>query len=250
MTTSNPPKLTEEQAKAAISGITMGRTLQELEQQGNIPVEALLEAIRTNEQLALDFKIAREFSSYVIEDEITTRLKANALAPEGANKTNALKAWADHAHKQLDARNPAIFSGKAALTTTVPIQIITSLDLNVVKRIDDVYNLEATVVEERDVITIPDDQLANAIPILPGALENTPFDRAVAAANEQEAIEAAAARLDAIPFGPEPDQSLGESQQAPRNRANGRPMQTLPRSKRGSKSKKSRPRPRGDEEAA
>ncbi len=215
MTSSNLPTLSKQQISDALRGIMLGRTLHQLEMEGGISMEAFLQAVQVDEETALAFKVAREFSSYVLEDDITTQLRANADNPSSAIKTNALKAWADHAHKQLDARNPAIFSGKASLTNTVPVQIITTLDLNSVKRSDDIYTLEATTTEVRDIITIPDDQLAHAVPVTADGSPVTPLSAAVTRALEERAFEAAADPLDeAIGRSMEADghPSLGESE--------------------------------------
>lgn len=140
--------LTEEESLKLFEGIVLGRTLHQLEKALGIKAERLLSLVRSDERAFLDFKEAREFSAYVLEDDVSEKLRKNADSPESAVKNNALKIWADHIHWVAERRNAAVYSGKAPVSLTVPIQINTSLDLGQVKALEGVYALEATTTQE------------------------------------------------------------------------------------------------------
>lgn len=143
-----PTALTEAEGLKLFEGIVLGRTLHQLEKALGIKAERLLSLVRGNEQAFLDFKEARSYSAYVIEDDISEKLRLNADNPESAVKNNALKVWADHMHWVAERRNPEVYSGKATLSLNTPIQINTTLDLGQTKAIDGVYRLEATTTQE------------------------------------------------------------------------------------------------------
>lgn len=149
------PTIPKDKLAGLLEGILLGRTLHDLEKQAGASVEQLMRLLQTDEDAALALRSAREFSAYVLEDEITDKLRANMENPETAVKNNALKIWADHMHRKLEARNPAIYSGKAAVHMTVPVKIVTDLDLNAPQSIAGIYELKAEVVEERPLEALP-----------------------------------------------------------------------------------------------
>lgn len=182
-------------------GIFLGRTLHDLEKQAGAPIEALLKAVRDDEQAFLDFKAARSWGTYVQESEIRTLLRDNALTPESAIKTNALKLYADHLHWALERANPAEFSGKVQVSATVPVQIITTLDLPGAKQIDGIYELAAEVPsqpEEREIGSFNDHELQLLEASAVGSPPSSPFDAAVSAILEGDRLESASARLEAL----------------------------------------------------
>ena len=73
-----------------LRGIALGRTLQDLEKETGMSVESFIYLVQTDQDVALAFKTARELSAYVLEDEVTTKLRLNTDEPTGAVKTNAM----------------------------------------------------------------------------------------------------------------------------------------------------------------
>lgn len=181
-TISDPKK----QLTTLLEGILLGRTLYDLEKQAGASVEQLLKLLQHDEATFLDFKTAREFSAYVIEDNITQQLRGNMENPKGAVQNNAVKIWADHMHWMAERRNPAAFSGKAAIHMTVPVQFITDLDLNAPKTIDNIYEFEATIVEEQPVAAIAGDVTEATFEPVPPRDPDSPFSGAVLASGAQE----------------------------------------------------------------
>lgn len=160
--------LTPQESDQLFEGIVLGRTLHQLEEALGIKAERLLSLIRRDEGASLGFKEAREVSAFVIEDEVTEKLRDNAAAPASAVQNNALKLWADHMHWVAERRNAAIYSGKAPVNVSVPIQIVTSLDLGQQKSIEGVYELTANSITEVPIADLPLDTLQNR-GILPGS---------------------------------------------------------------------------------
>lgn len=147
--------LTPQESDQLFEGIVLGRTLHQLEKALGIKAERLLSLIRRDEGAALGFKEAREVSAFVIEDEVTEKLRLNAEEPASAVQNNALKLWADHMRWVAERRNAAIYSGKAPVNVSVPIQIVTSLDLGQQKTLEGVYDLTATSITEIPAADIP-----------------------------------------------------------------------------------------------
>jgi hypothetical protein len=195
MTQSNQLTTPNDRLLAFFDGIFLGRTLHDLEKQAGASIEDLLKAVRADEDAFLGFKAAREWGTYVQESELTTRLRENADNPESAVKTNALKLYADHMHWSMERANPNVYSGKLDVSAVMSVKINTQLDLNAVKRIDNVYDLTATVTEARPAETLSDSDAklleASATP----ATTSSPFDTAVTAASQDDRAEEASERL-------------------------------------------------------
>lgn len=201
---SNDLTTTKDQLKTLLDGIRLGRTFHDLEKQVGMSAEQLLLALAHDEDLYLRFKTVRETSAYVIEDEITTKLRDNAEAPESAVKNNALKIWADHMHWAAERRNPAIFSGKAAVNVTVPIQIHTDIDLNQPKNVEGIYELEAIHVEETKINDIQDSDPRIELVDAGG----TPFSQAILGAALVEVANSEAEEAQV----PRPEETAGPEQ--------------------------------------
>ena len=183
---------------ALFEGILLGRTLHDLEKQAGASIEELLLAVRSDEDALLDFKAAREWGTYVQESELTTRLRENADNPQSAVKTNALKLYADHMHWAMERANPGVFSGKADLTAVVPVQFVTTLDLNAVKKLENVYDIEATIPVNAALQDLNDSEFELLEASIREAPPNSPFDAAVRAIKDTDRLETASARLEAV----------------------------------------------------
>lgn len=208
----------------AFEGIILGRTLLQIEKALGIPAERLLALIRLDEGANIAFKEARELSAFVIEDQITDKLAENAENPQSAVKNTALKVWSDHMHWVAERRNAAVYSGKAPVNVTVPIQITTSLDLGHTKSIEGVYELVAESLMDVPKEDIPPAALpvspieARATPfggLLADAVVGTPFAEAEKANEPGETGHSEAGRATGVDQEP-PVAVAGEQSEAPR----------------------------------
>ena len=110
---------------AVLEGIVQGRTLSE----AGVDTSFLLE-IAKNAELGIVFAKAREMSSYAMEEEAIGRLRAAAAdAKVTSTQLRAIDLLVQQLRWSSVKRNPNVFSEKAAVSITVPIQINTSLDL-------------------------------------------------------------------------------------------------------------------------
>lgn len=196
---SNQLTTNRERLLTLFDGIFLGRTLHDLEKEAGASIEALLKAVRDDEEAFLDFKANREWGTFVQESELTTKLRQNAAedAPSPA-RTNALKLYADHLHWVMERANPGYYSGKVNVTASVPLKIITTLDLNNPKQIDNVYDLTATIETEKDRADVTDIEVESLEARALEAPGGSPFDAAVGAVRGSQSIEEAASRLEAM----------------------------------------------------
>ena len=84
-----------------------------------------------NPTLALAFKLSREVSAYALEEEAITRLRRAADDPKSLphGAMTAISRLVEQLRWSSEKRHPSVYSAKAALNLTVPIQINTSLDM-------------------------------------------------------------------------------------------------------------------------
>lgn len=187
-----------------LRGVALGRTLQDLEKETGMSIESFIYLVQTDQDVALAFKTARELSAYVLEDEVTTKLRLNTDEPTGAVKTNALKVWADHINGAIKARNPMVYSGKADVGHVTHVHIETTLDLNAPKTIENIYDLTATVVEETEIKNVTDTQFGRLVDELRDEATSSDEAPQLAISDESRRIEEAAERIAAAFEGPEP----------------------------------------------
>lgn len=109
-----------------------------------------------NPDLTRAYSAARELSSYAMEEEaldLSREIRAN---PENSQKVRAFDIGMNQLRWSAMRRNPQVFSEKAALQITVPIQINTGLDLGGTnagggtKDFPNIYEVEAKVEEVVD----------------------------------------------------------------------------------------------------
>lgn len=113
------------------------------------------------------YREARTLSAMRLEEEALDMAREIAVDPGNAQRVRGYDIAMNHLRWTAARRNPQLFSEKAAIKLTVPIQINTNLELggklsdqDVGKDGDSVYNIEATIQE--DVIDI------DAKPLLEG----------------------------------------------------------------------------------
>lgn len=144
----NAPATTKEQISLILEGILRGRSLHDLERDHGVSAETLLTRLRHDEDAAIGLQQAREVSAYAMESELLDRATQNLEAPRDAATNTALKIWSDIMRWAIERRNPAIFSGKAQVESTMVVKFDTPLDMNAPKNPDGVYELTATHIEE------------------------------------------------------------------------------------------------------
>jgi len=137
--------------------IAFGRTLREIELDPAFPpAELFLVWLMREPNLALAFARARELSAYAMEEEAIFLLRAKLKAPGTTAELRAAELMVQQLRWSAGKRNPGIFSEKAAVNVTVPVQINTSLDLGKgqgagsAPGFPNIYELKAEVVKEVD----------------------------------------------------------------------------------------------------
>jgi len=122
--------LDQKAALAVCEGIAFGRTLAEIERDPGMPPKALfLVWVMRHVEVATAFAAAREVSAFVLEDEVTDKLRFALKKAGTPAEMKALDMFSNWVRWMIAKRNPKVFSEKAALDVTVPIQINTSLDM-------------------------------------------------------------------------------------------------------------------------
>ena len=117
----------------------------------------------TQPELALAYREARTLSAINFEEESIDMAREIRKEPGSAQRVRAYDVAMNHLRWVAARRNPQLFSEKAAIKLTVPIQINTNLDLGgslldqtLDKSGKSTYTLEATVLEmEQDVDAKP-----------------------------------------------------------------------------------------------
>lgn len=119
-------------AFAMIEQIALGRSLDEAASLPGLPSkDQFLVWVMRTPNLAYAVEQARKISAFAMEDEALARLRAlaDARTPPSPGSLKAADLLVDQLRWSATKRNPAIYSDRAAVAVTVPIQINTSLDL-------------------------------------------------------------------------------------------------------------------------
>ena len=118
---------------------------------------AFLLRVMQNPTLALAFKLSREVSAYALEEEAITRLRRAADDPKSLphGAMTAISRLVEQLRWSSEKRHPSVYSAKAALNLTVPIQINTSLDMGdggatSAPGFANIYELKAEVIRDAD----------------------------------------------------------------------------------------------------
>jgi len=140
--------------------LVQGKTLEE----AGVDTGFLLRVMK-DPALGLVYARAREMSSYAMEEEALVRLRNAQGTKMPATELRALDLLVQQLRWSAIKRNPSVYSEKAAVNVTVPIQINTTLDMgdsaaNATKEFPNIY--EVTVETRRDIPIneLPDDYIA------------------------------------------------------------------------------------------
>lgn len=167
-----------EAAFRVIEAISTGVDLVTLEGDPSMPTRGqFISWIMRDGELAHAFDLARKVSSYILEDEALAVLRSRRLAKD----TTSLALRSDDLYVQqlrwsAVKRNPEVFSEKAAVNVTVPIQINTSLDMgetkmDATKQFPNIYELKAETVIEVDPPKVADEPVADPVPAKRGPMK-------------------------------------------------------------------------------
>lgn len=136
-------------------GIATGRTLAAIEQDPDMPPKGVFLAwAMRHPEVQAAFKAALSTSAYVIADEALELLRSALTAPGTQAERGARQDFVAQVRWEAARRNPQVFSEKAAVNVTVPVQINTTLDMGGggggTKEHPNIYDLKATTVHEID----------------------------------------------------------------------------------------------------
>lgn len=223
---------------AVLEALVQGKTLEE----AGVNTAFLLR-IAKSADLSLVYSKAREMSAFALEEEALGRLRAAVVSGNvPATALRALDMLVQQLRWSAIKRNPNVYSEKAAVNVTVPIQIHTTLDLGEglstgTKEYPNIYEARAEVVQEHPIADL--DQGRPMADILYGGTKIAEPPEGTGTAGQQTAEEeaksdtrAAAAVVD--------ESTVVASPRRPR-------PPTQAQSRRGSKTSKARipARPRG-----
>ncbi len=140
---------------AYCEALAFGRTLADIETDPGLPPRDLfLLWVMKDPELAAAFARAREMSSYTLEDEALHLLRLKTKDAKSMVELRAVDLLVQQIRWSAAKRNAQVFSEKAAVNVTVPIQINTSLDMgaggasNSTKEFPNIYEIEAKHVRE------------------------------------------------------------------------------------------------------
>ncbi len=134
--------------------IALGHALPDICNRPGFPSQAqFVKWCQLDPAIARMYDTGRRISAYMLEEEALSLARAGAENPGSPGALKAREQLIQQLRWAATKRNPGVFSDKAAVTVTVPIQINTSLDLGAdptasAKGIDNVYTLTSETVQE------------------------------------------------------------------------------------------------------
>lgn len=156
-------------AHEVIEQLAFGRTLAEIERDPSFPPRNLFMSwVMRDPALAYAYKRAHEISSFMLEEDALQLLRDLVANPGSPIRVAAVDKLTNHLRWMAGKRNPAVYSEKASVNVTVPIQINTSLDLGkggsdeTAPGFPNIYELKAEVVKEVDLPAPEEETRAHA----------------------------------------------------------------------------------------
>ena len=144
-------------AQDVVERVAFGMSLQEIAQDPFMPPRELFMVwMMRNSELATAYKRAQEISAYALEDEALFLLREAIGRPLTGPDVRKLELLVNHMRWAAGKRLPSVYSEKATVGITVPIQINTTLDLgasagqNSTAEFPNIYELRARPVVEVD----------------------------------------------------------------------------------------------------
>lgn len=153
-------------ARRALEAVALGKSLLEIEQDPSLPpAKVFMQWVMLYPDMARHYSIARELSGFMLEEEALYLARYIRLNPaKTALEQKAIELLVNQLRWSAGKRNPGVFSDKAALNVTVPIQINTSLDLGSeqksgTKEFPNIYDMTANLDQAVPIEEVPIDVL-------------------------------------------------------------------------------------------
>lgn len=130
MPRTKPSQINRTRALKVCEKIVLGMPLPDVCQLPGMPsMAAFLKWTQTDPAIGLMYRTAREISAYSLEELALSIARQNAENPGSPAQQKAIDAYLQQLRWAAEKRHPAVFSPRAAVNVTVPVQINTSLDL-------------------------------------------------------------------------------------------------------------------------
>jgi hypothetical protein len=121
----------EELGLAICERISKGETLRHICKDPGYPSPTTVHRwVLLHQDFATAYKMAREMSSYSLEDEALDNARLIRAIPGDSSRVRAFDIAINQLRWSAGRRNPSVYSDRASVNITVPIQINTSLDLD------------------------------------------------------------------------------------------------------------------------
>ena len=143
-------------AYAYCEEIAFGQTLKQIEQMpGMPPAKVFLSWLMKEPALLRAYMVAREMSGFMMEDEALQLARELVEDPQNNQHIRAVEVLINQLKWTAGKRNPQVFSDKAQVNVTVPIQINTTLDMGDTgtqgtPQFPNIYEMRATIGVEVD----------------------------------------------------------------------------------------------------
>lgn len=146
-----------ELALAICERIAHGETLRSITQRPEFPSQSTVQRwVIAYPKFADAYHSARELSSYALEDEALDNARLIRMSPGDSAKVRAFDVAINQLRWSASRRNPRVYSERAAVQITVPIQIVTSMNLDAGTPVDkgtaedpnSIYDIAATLEQE------------------------------------------------------------------------------------------------------
>lgn len=156
-------------ARRTLEAVALGKSLFEIEQDPSFPpAKTFIQWVMLYPDLARGYATARELSGFMLEEEALWLARELRLNPGSSQAIKACEVLINQLRWSAGKRNPQVFSDKAALNVTVPIQINTSLDLGTeqktgTKEFPNIYDMSANLEQAVPIDEVPIDVLERTL---------------------------------------------------------------------------------------
>lgn len=159
---------TQERGFRVCEMVAWGKDLEVACQEVGLPnATAFLSWLMQQPELAIMFNLARQVSTYALEDEAVRVARGQYANPGDKSKLQAANQLLTHLRWVMAKRHPNVFSDRAEVNVTVPITIQTTLDLGDaapgkgVKEMPNIYDLKGTITEHVNPDDLPKSALSD-----------------------------------------------------------------------------------------
>lgn len=180
-------------ARLTLECVALGKSLFEIERDpGFPPAKTFIQWVMTYPDLARAYTVARELSGFMLEEEALFLAREVRRNPENTLALKAAEVLINHLKWAAGKRNPSVFSDKASVNVTVPIQINTTLDLGqavsgATKDFPNIYEISAELDKVVPLEDIPLDVLERNLAEAEGRESSRPYEKPRAARSPKAA---------------------------------------------------------------